>query len=178
MVEETKIAAESAGALGSLGLNGKLFLAQLVNFGLVLFVMWRWVYRPLLKILDERSKRLEKGLKDAEEAAAARKEAEAEGGRLVIEARQKAKAVVEEALAAGEKARQEAAAKAKEDVEKIVAAGKERLRADQEKMSAELKAELVGLVASAVERIAGEKLDARRDEMLIRRSLERPDQRL
>ena len=51
MVTEAKQVAESAGILGPLGVDVKLFIAQLVNVGVVLFVMWRWVYKPLLKVM-------------------------------------------------------------------------------------------------------------------------------
>ena len=43
--------------LGALGVNWKLFIAQLLNFSVVLFIMWKWVYTPLLKAIDPSAER-------------------------------------------------------------------------------------------------------------------------
>jgi F-type H+-transporting ATPase subunit b len=171
MVEETKQIAESAGALGALGVDGKLFLAQLVNFGVVLFVMWKWVYTPLLKVMDERTAKIEKGLKDAEDSAAALRIAGEEKDRIVAEARAKAKGIIEEANATGEAARQDAVRKAKEEVERVVAQGKERLQSEKQAMLDGAKQELAGLVALATERVVGDAIDAAGDDKLIRAAL-------
>lgn len=54
--------------LSQLGINFKLLLSQGVNFFIVLAVLTAFVYRPLLKLLEERRKKIEIGLKGAEEA--------------------------------------------------------------------------------------------------------------
>jgi F0F1-type ATP synthase membrane subunit b/b' len=54
------------GLLGTLGISWKLFLAQLINFGIVLFVFWKWVVKPLGKTLTDRQTRIESGLKNAD----------------------------------------------------------------------------------------------------------------
>ncbi|MEY4745357.1 MAG: F0F1-type synthase subunit b, F-type H+-transporting ATPase subunit b [Candidatus Parcubacteria bacterium] len=174
MVTEAKQVAESAGvlgALGALGIDGKLFLAQLVNFGIVLFVMWKWVYKPLLKVMDERASKIEQGLKDAEAAASARRKAEDEGSGLIAEARKGAKAIMDEAVAAAETERQESARRARAEVEKIVGQGRDQLAAEKRKMVAEAKAEVGALVALAAEKILGEKIDPAKDAKLIDRAI-------
>ena len=47
----------------SFGIEWKLIIAQIINFGVLVFILWKLVYRPLLKVLDERTKQA----KDAEE---------------------------------------------------------------------------------------------------------------
>ena len=54
--------------LHQLGINGKLLLSQGVNFGIVLAVLTFFVYKPLVKILNERREKIEFGLRGAEEA--------------------------------------------------------------------------------------------------------------
>ena len=51
--------AGSGGVIGTLGLNWKLFMAQLLNFGIVLFVLWKWVFRPVAGALETRRQRVE-----------------------------------------------------------------------------------------------------------------------
>ncbi len=153
--------------LGTLGINGKLFVAQLVNFGVVLFVMWRWVYTPLLKIMDERAKKIEQGLKDADAASAVRLAAEKEKMDLIVEARLSAKGIAEQADLAAEKEREETLKKTRQDVEQIVSRGKEQLRVEKEKMLADAKAEVADLIVAATEKVLAEKIDAKKDERLI-----------
>src|SRR3989338_4615733 len=57
---------ESSSVLGTLGINWKLFLAQLFNFGIVLFVFWKWVVKPLGATLTKRQERIEAGLNNAD----------------------------------------------------------------------------------------------------------------
>ncbi len=171
MVAEAQQVAQSTGVLSSLGIDWKLFIAQLVNVSVVVFVMWRWVYRPLLKVLDERTKKIEKGLKDAEEAAASRQAAGEEKQKIVLEARQKAKDIGEEAAAGAAAERDAAIRKAKEDVARLVALGKEQLADEKARMIEEVRAEIGELVALAVEKIAAEKLDPKKDEALIKKAL-------
>ncbi|MBF05498.1 ATP synthase F0 subunit B [bacterium] len=50
------------------GLNWKLFLVQTVNFSVLLLVLWYFLYRPVLQMIDERRQKIEKGVKSAEKA--------------------------------------------------------------------------------------------------------------
>src|SRR3989338_1140626 len=52
--------------LGTLGIDWKLFLAQLFNFSIVLFIFWKWVVKPLGTTLTKRQERIEEGLNNAD----------------------------------------------------------------------------------------------------------------
>src|ERR1700675_1385759 len=137
MVAETAQAAQSAGVLASLGIEGKLFIAQLVNFGIVLFVLWKLAYKPLLKIMDERATKIAQGLKDADTAAQSRTLAEADRAVIVAEARKSAKEIMDAAAVLAEKERAEATARTKAEVQKVVDQGREQIIAEKNKMMAE-----------------------------------------
>lgn len=87
------------------GLNWKLLLIQAVNFGIVLFLLQRFLYKPILRIIDERRLKIQKGLSDAEQAAARLAAAEKESKAAIAEAAAHSRQMVERA---------EASAKAKE----------------------------------------------------------------
>lgn len=55
-------------ALLAFGVNWKLLLIQGLNFGLLLLVLYKFLYKPLFALVDKRQRVIEKGLKDAEEA--------------------------------------------------------------------------------------------------------------
>jgi len=171
MIEEAKSAAEAAGVLGSLGINGKIFLAQLINISVVIFVMWKWVYRPLLRVMDERTKKIEQGLRDAEESTKLRQRAGEEKDQVIVDARLRAKSIIEEAQV---KAQEEGALlleKSRREVDRLLDQGREQLRKEKDEMIGQIKSEIGGLLALAVEKVAQEKLDDVKDEKLIRSSL-------
>src|SRR3954467_12266796 len=72
----TEATTASGGVLGTLGVDWKLFLAQLINFGIVLFIFWKWVVKPLGTTLTKRQERIEAGLKNAERTDVERKKFE------------------------------------------------------------------------------------------------------
>lgn len=171
MVQEVTEAAGSASLLGTLGIDYKLFLAQLVNFGIVLFVVWKFVYGPLMKVLDERTARIEKGLKDAEESAKLKDLSAEEKERVIAEARAQAREIMERADSDAKAVADEKVAKAKDEVERIVTQGKDQLRNERERMLHDVKEELAGLLVAATEKVAGERLDRKKDAALIAEAL-------
>ncbi|MFC1638965.1 F0F1 ATP synthase subunit B [Patescibacteria group bacterium] len=163
---------QQAGIAATLGVDWKLFLAQLINFGLVLLVIWKWVYRPLLKALDERSKKIERGLMDAEESKKLLENAEEERAKVVTESRLKAKEIIESAESDAKKRRDEMISGAKSEVERVVGDGKKRLRDEQAAMVEEARKQVADLVLAATEKVAGQKMDPERDAKLIKEALE------
>lgn len=99
----------------SLGLDLKLILAQIINFGLLVFVLSRFVYQPLIRLLDERkakaeeilakSKKIEEQLgaledKEEEILKEAREKAREEREKLLLLASEEKKAIIEQARVA------------------------------------------------------------------------------
>ena len=133
-------------------------LAQMVNFGVVAFVLWRFGIKPVISTLDERQKKIADGLKYAEEMkakleaaqqenAAIIKKASMEAGRMVDEARKSAKEFVD-------KQTQEASAKAAD----ILAKGQQALELEHKKMLADARSEIARLVVVTTERVLAKKL--------------------
>ena len=97
VVAEAAQAAESVGGIGVLGINGKIFLAQLVNFGLILLVLWRFAFKPIVARLEARSERIEKGLAEAKKAEDRLKQIESERGEILAIAQKDALQIVAKA---------------------------------------------------------------------------------
>jgi F-type H+-transporting ATPase subunit b len=168
---EPEIVKESV--LGALGVNWKLFIAQLINFSVVLFVMWKWVYTPLLKAIETRQGRIEKGLKDAEAAARARSSAERESEAAIAAARKEAQRLMEEAVLAAERSRKEMVSKAQSEVAKVVEEGKSRLAEEKEKIVREAKSDIAGLAVAAAEKALGETLTDKHQKTLLDAAVKR-----
>lgn len=73
-------------ALDSLGIDWKLFIAQVINFIVLLLVLWKFLYGPIVSMLSDRKKKIEQGLKDNEEARAKLEATNAETRKLLTEA--------------------------------------------------------------------------------------------
>jgi F-type H+-transporting ATPase subunit b len=145
---------ESTGILGTLGIDAYKLIAQLVNFAIVVFVMWRWVYRPLVKTMDARSKEITTGLENAKEAKRQLSDATAEKEQLVNDARAEAMSILDETKGKAEAVRQERLKIAKEEIEKIAAEAKERLKMEREAAYGALQNDIADLVRRATEKVA------------------------
>ena len=80
------------------GVDLPKLIFQVVNFLLLLYLLNRFLFKPVLKLLDERESRIKKGLEDAEAAAKDRELAKAEREAALDEARKEAQAMVDSAL--------------------------------------------------------------------------------
>ncbi len=156
----------STGVLGTLGVNAKLFIAQLVNFSIVLLVMWRWVYRPLVAMMDTRAKEITDGLKNAEEAKRKLADASDERDKMLRQTKAEAHAVIEEAKANVEVVREEKLALMKQDLEKLVDDANARIQNDRDATFDALKNDVAMLVTLATQKVAG-KMDEKTQRGLI-----------
>ncbi len=148
--------------IGRLGLNPTLFLGQLVNFAIVLAVLWLFAYKPLLKLMKERTERIESGLKQAKEVEERVKALESEREEVLSQARGEAKKVVDEARESAEKKREALLLHAKGEVEKVVAGGKKQLEEQKVQMMQEMKEDVARLVVEAVKVVAGDVVDQKK----------------
>lgn len=158
-------------ALSNLGVDWRLFLAQAVNFLILLFVLKRFAYTPMLRFLDERSTKIEKGLKDAEAANKRLEEAQNEQKSILTEAQKEARTIVEEAVMVAKRRDTEQLEKTKSEIAKMLEMSQKSIALEKEKMLREAKAELGSLVVMATEKIAGVKIDTAKDNELIRETV-------
>lgn len=154
-----------------LGLDWKLFIAQLVNFAIVLFVLWKWVFTPLGKKLTERSQNIEKSI--AQQADIEKQYAAAAEFRKqeMAKAQQEASAVIERAQVAAKKSGEQIVADARKASEQLVAQTKVQLEDEKAKLIREVKEYAATLVTMATEKIIREKLTSAKDQELIKETL-------
>ena len=166
----------SSGILGSLGINGLFFLAQLINFGLVVFVVWRWIYRPLLKIMDERAKKIAGGLNDAELAKRHLAESEVERKKILDATRKESDGLIDEARQSAEQEKTRIMKEAQMSLDQQLDDARVRLRQEKEAIVGAVKYEMAELVTLAAEKVAGEGLDPAAHRTLIKKAIEGLDE--
>jgi F-type H+-transporting ATPase subunit b len=154
-------------ALAKLGIDWKLLLAQVVNFAVLFFVLRRYAYRPMLAFLDERKERIDRGLRNAEEATKRLEAAGVERESVLQAARAEARLIVEAAETAARERDAKRLAETEERVTSLLADGKRRGAEEQARLLAEAKEELAETVVLAVEKVLREKLTEETDRKLI-----------
>lgn len=154
-------------ALANLGIDWKLFVAQAVNFLVLLFILRRYAYRPMLEFLEKRSDRIEQGLKDAEAAIALLAQMETKEKETIAVARDEARAIVNAAEASAKKRDAERLLETEAKTKRFLEDAMVKIDEEKNRVLAEAKQELASVVALSVEKILKEKVDVAKDKELI-----------
>ncbi|HLC44290.1 MAG: ATP synthase F0 subunit B [Candidatus Doudnabacteria bacterium RIFCSPHIGHO2_01_FULL_50_11] len=159
-------------AIELLGLNWKLFVAQLINFGIIVLVLWKWVFTPLTSAMQARTAKIEKSLHDAEDLK--KKIAVFDAWKLEQDAKARVEYehVVQQAQAAATEAKSEILEQAKLQSEKLVTDAEKRIGQERQAMVREAREELASVVIAVAEKVLKEKIDRPKDRELIEASLQ------
>ncbi len=155
------------GLIKALGLDGRILLAQLVNFSILIFVLWRFAYKPVLGILEERRLKVDKSLDDAEEAASRLENANAESKQILLKSRQEASQIIEQAQIQAELRQKEVVRQAEESIGALMNKEREKIALEKEASLQQLKQELAALVLASLQKFLGENLNNDRDQEVV-----------
>jgi len=156
---------------GLLTLNGTL-IAQLLIFLVMLGVLYRFAWGPLLKILNERRERIQQGVEATQRAKQELEAAEKERQAKLEEARREAQAILDRIAKQGEDLRKELEAKAREQSDALIARARAEIQQEREKAVQDLRSQVADLAVMAAGRIIGESLNAKKHRALIERTIE------
>lgn len=163
---------EPTGGIASLGLNGKLLLAQVVNFTIVIFVVAKWVYRPLVRILDERAAKIGQGLKDAETARKSVEKAEVARLASLKEARAEAEGLVKELRFSAQKEAHEIIAAAHKEAEHLHQKALQDAELERKRIMSVARRELSGWVALATSKVTADAIDQDTHRAIIKDAID------
>jgi F-type H+-transporting ATPase subunit b len=147
-------------------------LVSILNFLVILFLLRRYLWGPILTVLANRAEKIREGLAMAEEARAERERLTAEVERRLAEARREAQAIAERMTKAAEAAAGEIRMEAKKEADRIRERGREEAKQLHDQALAQLRAELAGMVVLAASRVLGREVDAEKHRALIEQSLD------
>ncbi len=150
-----------------LGINLGFLLFQIFNFTILALVLYALAYKPIVKMLEERKKKIAQGYEDAQVAAEARANAEKEAEKILAEAQAKAAEMVREATARAEQAGREVIAAAETDAAKARDAALAEARQDRDRMLADVRTQISTLAIAATQKLIGEALDEKKQHALI-----------
>jgi F-type H+-transporting ATPase subunit b len=141
-----------------LGIQWSKLIAQLISFSVVLFVLWRFAYRPVFAMLETRRQKIAEGMANAEKIKAELASTEAERKRVLSQAGDAANQLIEEARAAAARVRADETQKAIAAAEHIIAKAREAAAQDHTRMLDELKREVGRLVVQTTATVTGKVL--------------------
>jgi F-type H+-transporting ATPase subunit b len=140
---------------------------QVVNFLLLLYILNRFLFKPLLARMDERSSKIEKGLEDAETAARDRELARAEREAAVSEARKEAAEMIARANKIAEDTRNEILGEARTEAEKVTERARQEINAEKDRAMAELRAQVAELALAAAGKLVRSEMDSATQRRLV-----------
>ena len=159
-----------------LGIDLGLLISQVVNFGLLLFVLSLVLFKPILKKLEERAARVRKGIEDSEEAERLRQEAEEHYQEEMDKSRIEARQVIERATRTAEQQRQEILAQARSDAHELLGRAQDQATRQRQERETEWRQQIVDLAIAAASRLLQEDLDDERHHALVHEFLDQTEQ--
>ncbi len=160
------------GGFASLGINLPLLLAFVINFIILLLLLGKFLYKPVLKTLDERAQKVRESMEWAEATRRDYEQAKEEVQRQIEKGRQEAQAIIAQALQRGEGVKEEAKKEAAEQARAIVEKARVELEIERDNMVADLRREFVSLLILASEKVIRQSLDKEKQSKLIEETLE------
>lgn len=158
---------ESASGIGALGISPAAFVIQLVTFALVFALLKKFAFKPIVKMLEERRKVIDDGVKMGlhmekekakldEEITKVMRDARTEADKIIGNGQKEAREIIREAEKVGAR-----------KVDTMLADAEARINEETEQAKRRLEKEIVGIVSEATEAIVEEKVDSAKDEKII-----------
>ena len=151
----------------NLGLNYKLIIAQSVNFVLLLLILQRLAYKPLLKMLKDRSDKIEKSLVQAKKIEEELKNTEETKLAEIKKAKEEAGIIIKEAYKTAEKRSQESIENTKIKAQEILDKTKKEIISEKERSVEEAKKEIADVSIQIAEKIISGNIDKDQQKELV-----------
>jgi F-type H+-transporting ATPase subunit b len=158
--------------LAKLGINPATLLAQLVNFIVLFVLLYLVAYKPILKMLDSRSKKIEESVKQTEYIKEQVAHAEDESKKRIEAAGKDGQEIIAKAMHTGEEVRQQAQKDAQRDGEILISRAKVEIQRERDEAISELRREFADLTIMAAEKVIQKSLDKESHRQLIDKTLE------
>ena len=159
-------------AAEALGINVPGLVAQIINFSLLMVLLTALMYKPVLKMLDERATRIRESLEKAEEVKREAERTEQQFQARIQESRQEGQAILAQATKSGERLIEEARQRAREEGESLLTRARTEIEMERDRAITELQQRFADLTVLAASRVIGQSLDKESHVRLIEQVLE------
>jgi F-type H+-transporting ATPase subunit b len=160
------------GGIASLGISLPTLIAQIVNFIILFVLLYLVAYRPIMRMFDERSRKIKDSLEQAEyiKEQAARAEEAAE--KRIQAASQEGQEMVTRAVRTGEELRQKAEQEARQEAEALISRARAEIQRERDEAIDEVRKAFADLTIRAAEKVIDRSLDKEAHREIIAKVLE------
>jgi len=163
--------------MGAIGIDWQVLLAQFVNFAILFGLLSVLLYKPMRRMLDERSNKIKESMEQAEQIKEQMTKSEEQVKLQLDTARREGQEILAQAAQMGERLKEEAKGEARQEAEVIVARARTEIERERDQAIDEVKREFVDLAIRAAEKVVNESLDREKHRRLIEEVLEQAPKR-
>ena len=161
------------GGLADLGISLPTLVAQIVNFVILFGLLYLVAYKPIIRMLDERSRRIKESMDQAESIKEKAAHAEEEVKKQLETASREGQERIARAVRAGEEAKQKARQEASQEAEALISRARAEVQREQDEAVDKLRKEFADLTILAAEKVIDRSLDRKAHRQLIDAVLKR-----
>ena len=154
-------------------LDPGLFVWTILTFLLLVFILAKFAWKPLLKMLQDREDMVRSSLEDAEKAKSEVERLNEESEAIMAKARSEAQSILADGKVAAEKVKDDIIAKSKEQANKIREDAGNQIQVEKDKAISEIKKEVVNLTLLVAEKLIQKNLSDADNKSLIEKSLKK-----
>lgn len=159
--------------VGKFGINPVLLAAQVVNFLIVLYILKRMLYKPILQALKNREQTIKEGLKQAEEARILLEKTAEKERKVLKEAQQHARKILDDTNDQSQEMIRQAEAAAKKQAEIILKDTREQIAYEARETERRLTAHVSKLAVQFLEKSVTDLFTPDEQEMIIKNALKK-----
>lgn len=156
----------------ALGVNGTFLLIQIINVSILIFVLNKIVYKPVLQMLEKRKKKIEEGLVLTEKLQKEQEKLEIHKKKIIEEANLESRLIIDNARKSAKIVEDTLLNEAKIKADNVVEKGKADLVIRQKEMEKMLQTKMIDAVLSLTQKLIGDILDQDKKQLLIRKRLD------
>ena len=157
--------------LNQFGINPLLLAAQVVNFALLLFILKRFLYKPILKVLETRKQKIEASLKNAEEIEKRLLETEEESNKMLAKTSLEIQKMMDEAKKERAMHLEETKVLAGKMHDDIIQKASEEAKVNAVKLEQAVMAKVADIVALGMEKVTGKIINKKEQKVLIEKEV-------
>ncbi|MDP6142012.1 MAG: F0F1 ATP synthase subunit B, partial [Dehalococcoidales bacterium] len=147
--------------------NVPTLTAQIINFAILLGLLYLVAYRPLMRMLDERSRRIKESMEQTELIKEQAAKAEQETAKRIAAANKEGLEIITQAVKTGEEVRQKAQGAARKEAGTLITKAQIEIQRERDEAIGELRKEFADLTILAAEKIIDRSLDKKAHRELI-----------
>ena len=155
-----------------LGISLSTLLAQIAAFVILLVILYFFAYKPVLKMLDERSRKIKESIDEVQKVKEQALQTEEEFKKKIESASKEGQEVISKAMRTGEEARKRAQEEAKQEAQALVEKARMEIQRERNEAIGELRQEFADLTIVAAEKVIGKSLDKETHRQIIDKVLD------